>query len=230
MRFWEIDALRGISLVFMVVFNYFVALKYFGIFYFGSGWMYEWLFPRLIASSFILLAGISLWLSWFRRPSANHLVMRGARIFAYGMAVTLVTWLLFPSYVIFFGILHLIGVSIILSLPFLSSRRFLLPAAVVLVLSGFYIYGMALEFSPLFFAVPQFFQTFDYFPLLPWFGVFLLGVFLGSILYDGTKRRYGIRDAPSVAKPLMALGRRSLFIYLVHQPVLLALLYFTGFI
>ncbi|MBI2172612.1 MAG: DUF1624 domain-containing protein [Candidatus Aenigmarchaeota archaeon] len=228
-RFWEIDLLRGVSLVFMVAFNYSVALKYFGVFYMGDGWAFEWLFPRIIASLFILLAGISLWLSWSRAPSARRIALRGARIFAYGMAVTLVTWIFFPAYMITFGILHLIGVSIMLSIPFLARRK-MLPLALLFILMGAYLGMQNLQFSPAFWLVPQIFQTFDYFPLLPWFGVFLLGVFIGSNLYDSAKRRYGIREAPSAAKPFMLLGRRSLFIYLIHQPVLLALLYFTGFI
>ncbi|MBI2579632.1 MAG: DUF1624 domain-containing protein [Candidatus Aenigmarchaeota archaeon] len=230
MRLWEMDFLRGVSLVLMVFFNYSVTLEYFRIFDISDAWMYDWLFPRLIASSFILVAGVSLWLSWSRRPSCKRLAFRGAKIFGYGILVTAITWLFFPSYVILFGILHLIGLSIVLSMPFLKRINLVLPAIAVTLISGIYFGLQSFGFSGGFWLFPQYFQTFDYFPLLPWFGVFLLGVFIGSNLYGEGKRKYSIREAPPAAKSFMLLGRRSLFIYLIHQPALLAVLYLSGFI
>ncbi|MDI6721383.1 MAG: heparan-alpha-glucosaminide N-acetyltransferase domain-containing protein, partial [Candidatus Aenigmarchaeota archaeon] len=68
-RFWEVDFLRGISLIFMIFFNYSITLKYFGIYSVSNEWAYTWLFPRAIASVFLLLVGISLWISYSRNPS-----------------------------------------------------------------------------------------------------------------------------------------------------------------
>jgi uncharacterized membrane protein len=68
----------------------------------------------------------------------------------------------------------------------------------------------------------------DYRPLLPWFGVVLGGLFLGNVVY-GRGRPAGLPvRAPTVARPLLPLGRNSLLIYLVHQPLLVTLLAALG--
>ena len=68
----------------------------------------------------------------------------------------------------------------------------------------------------------------DYRPLLPWFGVVLVGLFLGNVVY-GRGRPAGLPTrSPAVARPLLPLGRNSLAIYLVHQPLLVALLAALG--
>jgi uncharacterized membrane protein len=79
--------------------------------------------------------------------------------------------------------------------------------------------------------VPENLPMPDYRPLLPWFGVVVLGLFAGNVLYGGGKRPADVpREAPLVAKPLVPLGRNSLLIYLVHQPMLIALLLALGVI
>jgi uncharacterized membrane protein len=71
----------------------------------------------------------------------------------------------------------------------------------------------------------------DYRPLLPWFGVVLVGLFFGNVLYaDGRRPSSLPNEAPPVARPLLPLGRNSLFIYLIHQPIVISLLVLTGII
>ena len=71
----------------------------------------------------------------------------------------------------------------------------------------------------------------DYRPLLPWFGVVLLGVFAGNLFYGTGKRTAGLAGRmPPPARPLTFLGRHSLFIYLVHQPILVGLLAVLGIV
>ncbi|MFC1906028.1 heparan-alpha-glucosaminide N-acetyltransferase domain-containing protein [Chloroflexota bacterium] len=73
---------------------------------------------------------------------------------------------------------------------------------------------------------PQSFVTLDYFPMLPWFGVFLLGIFAGKLLYPEGVRRFKFRDLNNPAtKSLGFMGRHSLLIYLIHQPIALAILF-----
>ena len=77
--------------------------------------------------------------------------------------------------------------------------------------------------------VPQGVTMPDYRPLLPWFGVVLIGLFFGNVFY-GSGRRPAVLEnkAPELARPLLPLGRNSLFIYLIHQPIIIALLAVTG--
>ena len=72
--------------------------------------------------------------------------------------------------------------------------------------------------------IPPGFSSSDYFPLLPYLGWFLLGACLGRLLYG--RRQSLLPDFPSGAWPVRALrwcGTHSLWIYLLHQPVLYAL-------
>ena len=71
----------------------------------------------------------------------------------------------------------------------------------------------------------------DYRPLLPWFGVVLIGLFFGNVVY-GDDRRPTVSEekAPLLARPLLPLGRNSLPIYLIHQPIIIALLAATGIV
>jgi uncharacterized membrane protein len=79
---------------------------------------------------------------------------------------------------------------------------------------------------------PAGFQTLDYFPLLPWFGVTMLGIFMGNIAYPGYRRKYNLIDLSNqqLISALELMGRNSLLIYIVHQPLLVFLLYATGFV
>jgi uncharacterized membrane protein len=71
----------------------------------------------------------------------------------------------------------------------------------------------------------------DYYPVLPWFGLALLGIFTGYSLYPQGVRRFSLPDG-SAFPPFQALrflGRHSLLIYVIHQPILIGLLMALGF-
>ena len=68
----------------------------------------------------------------------------------------------------------------------------------------------------------------DYRPLLPWFGVLLLGLFFGNAFY--LSRKGAPAAPPPLAAPIAFVGRHTLFVYLVHQPVLIATLWAVGIV
>ncbi|MCX7780274.1 MAG: DUF1624 domain-containing protein [Negativicutes bacterium] len=216
-RIWEIDFCRGIAIILMVFFHLVVDLRDFYGYHlnYASGfWYYA---GKLSAIMFMLLAGISSTLHRRR-------LRRGAVILAWGMALTAVTYLYDAATYIRFGILHLIGVSVILY-HFIDNQP---PLRLALLGVSCFIGGLlTLAAPPLPLLLPlgirpENFTSLDYYPLLPWSGFILWGAALGKILY--TERRPLIAPLPGHA-PISALGRHSLAIYLVHQPILLLTLY-----
>ena len=238
-RFWEVDATRGVAIAMMVVYHLVYDLDNFGGYGIESTsgfWAY---FADATASAFLLLVGISLAISYSRTGARGaslfgKYLRRGLRIFAYGMALTIVFFVLGMG-IVAFGILHLIGVSIILAYPLLRYRLPNLFLGILVFAVGAYMMAQDVSSeSPWllpFGVVPENLFMPDYRPLLPWFGVVLLGLFAGNVLYGGGKRPALVaKRAPAVARPLLPLGRNSLFIYLIHQPILIALLAGLGII
>ena len=234
-RLWEVDSLRGIAIILMVIFNYSFALSYLHIFTVNDGLLYWYVFPRFIATMFIFIAGLSLTLMHSQNKKEVHkkFFLRGFKIFSLGLLITIITYLTFPEAFVIFGILHLIGISIILGSFFLKFRKLNLLLGFLIIALGIYLENFSFDFSWLLWLgfIPKNYFTFDYFPILPWFGVTLLGIFFGNSLYKNGKRNFKIKDLSnsSIVKFLSFLGRKSLTIYLLHQPLLIIILLILGF-
>jgi uncharacterized membrane protein len=236
-RFWEIDSLRGIAILMMVAFHVLFDLSYVGASTFNvyaGFWLY---FARATATIFLLLVGISLTLSYSRalhvkKPEQKlyrKYLTRGSTIFAWGLVITVMTWIFLREGFVVWGILHLIGISIIVAYPLLKLRYGNLVLGIPLIVLGLYLKQLSVEVPWLLWLglTPQHFYSVDYFPILPWFGVVLIGVFLGNSLYANYMRNFKLQDRSQVKgiRLLSFLGRHSLFIYLIHQPILITVLY-----
>ena len=182
-----------------------------------------------IAGTFLVLVGVGLVLMNGRGVRLRPTLLRLARISAAALAVTVGTWITFPDAFVFFGVLHCIAVASVLGLPFLFVPLPVtaLAAAVVIaaphVLQAPVLDAPALLFLGLGSSPPR---TNDYVPLFPWFGLVLAGIALGRL---GLPRLAAARlgawtpRAP-LARTAVFAGRHSLAVYLIHQPVLLAVL------
>lgn len=237
-RFWEVDLLRGLAIIFVIFYHTLFDLCYFGVLDPKFQEFPMWHAARIVASAFVLLVGVSLSLSHARRnargekdPYARHL-KRGITIFSFGFGITIVTWIFIGSSYIAFGILHLIGVSIILAYHFLERKIENLVLGLAIFAAGLAIDSVRVDTS-LFLWLglkPAGYYTVDYFPILPWFGLVLIGIFLGNVLYPDYKRRFTLPDLSGnvLVKPFLFLGRHTLLIYIAHQPVILVTLYLLG--
>jgi len=248
-RLWEIDVLRGVAIIMMVSVHVRWDMVYLGNhggpILLAYGFWRD--FARATASIFMFLVGLSLTLSYERAsrsssPGASlfpRFLKRGLMIFGCGMAITLVTGLasifgILDGGTVYFGILHFIGLSILLAYPFLRLRTASLWIGVLLIVAGTILSDYTFSFPWLLWLgfVPEHISSVDYYPLLPWFGVVLLGVFAGNTLYPRSVRAFRLRDwsRTAPARLLGFLGRHSLLVYLVHQPLFLVLLGLTGLI
>jgi uncharacterized membrane protein len=241
-----VDGLRGVAIVMMVVYHLLFDLSAMGGFpidVYGGFWR-AW--ARVCASLFITLAGVSLTLSYARAreratPGASlfpKVLGRGLFVLGCGLLVTAATWLLYPDEVVTFGILHFIGAAIVLAYPFLVLRLgwWYLPLGLACLGIGIALQALNAALPVpwlLWLGLPPYrYATLDYFPLLPWFGMMLLGLFAGNLLYRQGRRLVKLPDwsAWAPVRFLEFLGRHSLVIYLIHQPILLLALILLGIV
>ena len=189
---------------------------------------------HLLAGTFLVLVGIGLVLMNRDGLRPRAFLLRLARIGIAALLITAATLYAFPDSFIFFGILHCIAVSSVLAVPFLRVS----PVAALVV-------GIVVLAAPAVMANPDYHlavfddpilgflglgmlppRTNDYVPLFPWFGLVLLGLALARLglpafLHSGLSQ-WQPGSLPS--RGLALAGRHSLAVYLVHQPLLLALL------
>jgi uncharacterized membrane protein len=232
-RFPEIDMTRGIAILMMILFHTVFDLNFFMIVPVNvSTGFWRW-FAMATASLFLLVVGISLVVSHARSAAklfgfalVKKFLFRGAGIFALGLLVTLATWLYLHEGFVIFGILHLIGVSVMLSPLFFRFKKYNILLGLLCIAAGFFIGTVQGPVWLLPLGIyPASFTSVDYTPLIPWFGAVLVGMGLGEFLYAGGVRRFTAPHLPDrIAVPLAFLGQHSLVIYLVHQPVIILLL------
>lgn len=230
-RIPEVDLLRGIAIIMMAVFHFSWDLDYFGIISMAGNPLFWNVFQKLTGGLFIFLVGVSLTLSYSRTMKQNpekypiKFLMRGIRVFFYGMIITLFSYIWMRDAFVFFGILHFIGASIVIGTPFIDRKwpNLFLGAAALGI--GIYLKQFIFTFPWLVWLGFQYpVHTLDIYPVLPWIGVVFLGLFTGNILYPKGKRKFKLKTVPR-ARPLEFLGRYSLLIYFLHIPLMFGLAY-----
>ena len=220
-----LDQARGAALLAMFWYHLSWDLTYFGLAGFALLEDPFWLAARAaILSAFLAISGVALALATRDRLAFGALLRRLGVVAAAALAVSVATRLAFPETWIFFGVLHCIAVSGLLALPLL---RLPWPAVAAL--------GLALLVLPVLPGVPRLEHdgllwlglvdavppSNDYVPVLPWSGVVLLGLAAGRAL--PWHRAPALPAAPG--RLLARAGRHTLPLYLVHQPVFLALVW-----
>ncbi len=242
-RYPIVDAVRGTAIALMFVYHFMFDLRYYNVVAIDFNNDPVWLGLRtLIVSLFLGIMGVSLHLATTNGFNQRTFVQRLLQVIGCASLVSLSSYMMFPKSMIFFGILHFIAAASVLGLLFY--RWFWVNLGV----------GMAILIVGLTIQHPWFDQpgwqwiglmtykplTEDYVPLLPWFGVVLLGLFIGKWLFSSSPPP-SIRWA-GLAEPvrknlvqwqgktrfsrLLAFGgRHSLPIYMLHQPVFVAVLY-----
>lgn len=231
-RYAMLDSLRGLTLISMIAYHTVWDMVY--IFdvkwdWYKSDMAYVW--QQSICWSFILLSG-------FCWSFGKVKWKRGLTVFLAGIVITVVTLIAMPQERIIFGVLTFLGTAMLLMIPLnkilckckpiigfiLSFLLFLVvrnvnegelgfEGIVLMELPDSWYHGWVATF--LGFTEGSFFST-DYFSVLPWIFLFLTGYFLHGIM--GEKGWFVYLEKGKCAV-LENLGKNSLWIYMLHQPV-----------
>lgn len=232
-RYALVDTIRGLAIVNMVVFHFLYDV--FMVYAVDTSWystpsVHIW--QQAICWTFILVSGF-VW-QWGRRGNLK----RGVMLNVFGLVISGVTCLVMPDEAVWFGILNFIGCAVLLMIPLEPLLR-RVPAAIGLVAafalfavfrhvqSGYlgvdglfrvdvpdWLYDCRV-LTPFGFPFPGFSSS-DYFPMLPWLFLYICGYFLNRILTHFELPKKAMRHGIA---PLSAIGRWSIWIYLIHQPV-----------
>lgn len=222
-RIWELDALRGVCILGMVIVHFvydlvelyaLVPMAYPKWFAFIKDWG---------GVLFLLLSGTCATLG-------SRSTRRGLVVFACGMVCTVVTLGMYllglsgKEMIIYFGVLHCLGVCMLLWGLFKKLPTWALAAlGAVFTAAGLWLRGQLFSFPWLTVLgfVPEGFASSDYFPLLPNLGFFLLGAAVGRTVYrEKTTRLPKVNAENPIVRFFTLCGRHSLAIYLLHQPIL----------
>lgn len=210
MRAVFLDSLRGLAVIWMIIFHTAYDLKMFQYvtWSFSDGFWYA--FPRVIAFTFLFCVGMSL--NYGHRPKINWnaLKKRTWKIGGAALAVSIGTYFIFPSQWIFFGTLHCIFVGSILGALVVNHRK-LAWGLLIAILVLQYLLHYDIRWVSSILQKP----SMDFIPIYPWFWAILLGILSGPYL---SRNRMLQQMKPN--KFLNFLGQHSLKIYLIHQPVI----------
>ena len=227
-RIWELDAFRGFCVLGMIVVHFIYDLT-------ALYRIVKWEAPALFSFVqnwggvlFLLLSGVCATLG-------SRSFRRGLIVYGCGLLCTAVTAGMVvlgfanESIIVRFGVLHCLGLCMILFPPLKKLPAWALGAAgAALAALGMAFFNIRVE-SPYLFPlglVTKQFRSADYFPLLPFFGFFLLGAALGKLLYRKKATLFPKTDSGALPiRFLTRCGRAALPIYLLHQPLLMLLLY-----
>lgn len=241
-RYLLLDGIRGFAIANMVLFHFLYDLYI--IYELNPHWYNHPLvqiWQQAICWTFILISGMA----WSFGKGIKKRILRGIELNFFGLVISLITWLVIPDEAIWFGILNFIGCAVIIMIPlhpYLQKVPALLGTIssfiLFLLLKNLSMGYIGLEGMPLF-KIPDSlrnvplliplgfpndsFSSSDYFPILSWIFLFFTGYFLCRLLTKQAYfQKYGRLSIPFLSKT----GQKSIWVYLLHQPVCLIICQF----
>ncbi|OUR97924.1 hypothetical protein A9Q84_06935 [Halobacteriovorax marinus] len=213
-RFHLIDQIRGFAIVLMIIFHFFYDLNLFNYVEIDFNRDFFWFeLPRLIVFLFLLAMGLSMPLVHHPKMNWKKFWPRWGKIAAGALVISVYTYFLFPTRWVYFGTLHCIATASLFSIPFMKIPRTSALIGVVLLL-------LKLIFKINIPWIVLSHSSMDYIALFPWIGCVFIGFGLWSVNFHQLSV---FRGKPF--RMLEYLGKRSLLIYIIHQPILYSLVF-----
>jgi uncharacterized membrane protein len=217
-RIWELDFLRAVAIVLMVIFHFVYDLNEFvglDINYMSGFWYWE---GKISALLFMFVAGISSGLS-------KNTVRRGFKVFGFGMVITLATFIFLREEYVRFGILHFLGFCMIIFPLLYWMKNWMLILVAGLLAFAYIPVQDAIVNTSLLIPIGIMYKGFvsmDYYPLIPYLPVFIIGVLVYKLYYTNKRSLFNFTIEN---KYISTLSKNSLMIYLLHQPIILAIIF-----
>lgn len=226
-RSMTLDAIRGALVILMVFYHaaYIAVLAGLANLELHQG--FWWFFPRSIAAGFLAVSGWSLAGKKAKCSVFREFLVRAGRLAIPAMAITVISGIMFGRGFVFFGILHLLAVSSILSWPLLGRPVLALATGCAVMVGGLLLGGLRFDWPYLAWLGlrPAGLYPVDYLPLLPWFAWCLFGAATRDLVFPWWHEGHspGKPWLVAILRPVAWSGRHSLAIYLVHLPALYGL-------
>ena len=240
-----LDETRGLCIILMVLYHaLFNVVFIFGwdVTFSGGTQMFHslwYLTAMRFAQPFV--AGIFIFISGIACRYSRSNLKRGAIVLALGICISIVIQLFIPELAIYFGILHFMGSAMIIFALLNRTLDKITPSMGLLICAFLFVFTFNVPYG--FFGIPGLWTLSvpagwyeirwliplgfaaagsDFFPLMPWLFLFLCGSFLGVAFVQREMPGFFYRDR---SRFLAVTGKRTIYIYLLHQPVLFGLMY-----
>ncbi len=214
-RIWELDFVRGVAILFVVMFHILFDME----FIYGYTIPFEWQWLAQLAGIFILLAGVCA-------PFSRSCVKKGVLLGCFAMLFTLVTYIYDNEFFVQFGILHQLAFCMLMYPLFKRMKSvWLILLSIVMLVMGIQLNNSISPYPHLYIFgwADANFQSMDWFPIMPYTAYFLLGIVISRCEYSNNQSMFKFKQ-PLLTKPFCFIGRHTLWIYLIHQPVVMGVL------
>ena len=248
MRYPEIDIVKGIAVIFMVIFHFFYLAYFMDVKKYPIDKGILRFLAKAAHTTFIFMVVVNLALGYQRYivnkkdndARFGKSIKRSFFLYLAGIIVSIFSYLAFKDMFVKFGIFHFIATAIVISQLVVHSQLLSLVGAGIVSL----IHLIKNNFSMLLYDKCQNipficfitglynikYSALDHFPIIPWLAVIFMGIFFGHTLYSRAKRNFNgeLIDKLSnnnVGKTIGFLGKHSLSIYFIHFPLFYFILY-----
>lgn len=231
-RLFALDALRVFAIVMMIVYHFIYDLKYFGYVDWNTpnGQSFRY-WRTAIVFGFVFAMGLSMGIAHGRERKLRAFSIRLTQILSCALLITAVSVFMFPESWIYFGILHFMGLASLLTFTLVGKPRIAMGIGFAILVSfwmGWVPYGWPFTHIP-----NRLSYTEDFVSPFPWLGVALIGLSLGEQLTKNqfvTARLSDWKIGGVFGEIVSFAGKRSLSIYMLHQPALFALIIAAGYL
>lgn len=236
-----LDFLRAMAVVAMIFYHFVYDLGDFGyvnlITVINGYWK---LFAQCIGCSFLFISGVSFWVAVNKEVIWSKFLKRLIILSSAALLISLATYIQFGQAFIFFGILHLLAACSIFAIVI-----FRLPAIVLFVVA------MGIILLPEYYYSSQYYNhelfssrllswtglfngrtgSVDFYAFMPWSSAYVIGIAFAKILIKPNRLNnlsplsFKEERRNAVFSMLLWIGRNSLLVYLIHQPILYGLFY-----